>query len=521
MCKGPPEKPKCAACRRLGLECRRCVFAPHFPAGAWGSARFAIVREAYGGPRNLANMIHGYNAVHLSPAQRRDAVNSLIFEAVLRRRDPVYGAVGAIRILSERLRLLGDELAATRRAIAQYTGEEPEPVRPVQGPAPRPNMRELDAGLEQAKAELLRHLEHQRRLRAMAEAYPRTSSSDVVARQHQRLSRKIDQARERAAARAAAAGQQGSADAGSSSAVTVAVPPPEPAAREQDMAARQATDDAYVVLPLPATARLTAIRLALARQLAGFVEVSTEQDVGTSGQAAADAHAVPPQAQTSAAAAAGSVPIATDQGTTSSEHALEESSGPTTPDLKRKREAVGDDIQEQGPSNTVRPPCAACQRLRRPCTPECVFAPHFPNGNRDAVRFATAHDACGGSGKLADLISSYHDAGLSPAQQREAVAKLIDVDLAKLILGCRIEPGPADAAPPLVQQPPPSEQQAPAAATGGVPEAADQGGDPSQAVGSASEAELASKDTTDSEQAQGESSEPTPPDSKRKKEDSS
>ncbi|KAL6647866.1 hypothetical protein ACP70R_015303 [Stipagrostis hirtigluma subsp. patula] len=226
--------------------------------------------------------------------------------------------------------------------------------------------------------------------------------------------------------------------------------------------------------PLPGN---RGIRLAVARHLAGYAE----RDAGEPDAVAAAA---------AAQAAAGG----------SSSSAVQAALAPPQPTRRM-------------------PKCAACQKLGRPCTPRCVFAPHFPAGNRGALRFVAARDACGGAGKLALLIGGYRAAGLSLDQQREAIDKLVYGELATGIPGGGIEQEPVDAAPPLIQQPPPSEQQAAAAAAAGVPEAADQGGDPSQAVGIATEAEDTSQNTTGSGKAQEESLASKPPNLKRKREE--
>ena len=57
-------------------------------------------------------------------SQRADAANSLVYEANLRLRDPVYGSMGAISALQQQIQLLQAELSATRADILNYKYRE-------------------------------------------------------------------------------------------------------------------------------------------------------------------------------------------------------------------------------------------------------------------------------------------------------------------------------------------------------------------------------------------------------------
>ncbi|CAL9042924.1 unnamed protein product [Musa banksii] len=61
-------------------------------------------------------------------------------------------------------------------------------------------------------------------------------------------------------------------------------------------------------------------------------------------------------------------------------------------------------------------PCAACKLLRRKCTPECIFAPHFPPDQ--PAKFANVHRVFGAS-NVAKLLKQ-----LRPEQREDAVASL-------------------------------------------------------------------------------------------------
>ncbi|KAF0911686.1 hypothetical protein E2562_011686 [Oryza meyeriana var. granulata] len=53
-------------------------------------------------------------------SQRGDAANSLVYEANLRLRDPVYGCMGAILTLQQQVQALEAELAAVRAEIVKH-----------------------------------------------------------------------------------------------------------------------------------------------------------------------------------------------------------------------------------------------------------------------------------------------------------------------------------------------------------------------------------------------------------------
>lgn len=57
-------------------------------------------------------------------SQRADAANSLVYEANVRLRDPVYGCMGAISALQQQVQALQSELTAVRSAILKYKQRE-------------------------------------------------------------------------------------------------------------------------------------------------------------------------------------------------------------------------------------------------------------------------------------------------------------------------------------------------------------------------------------------------------------
>jgi hypothetical protein len=54
-------------------------------------------------------------------SQRADAANSLVYEANLRLRDPVYGCMGAILTLQQQVQALEAELATVRAEIVRHS----------------------------------------------------------------------------------------------------------------------------------------------------------------------------------------------------------------------------------------------------------------------------------------------------------------------------------------------------------------------------------------------------------------
>lgn len=107
----------CAACKFLRRKCtQECVFAPYFPPDQ--PQKFANVHKVFGAS-NVAKILN-----ELSATQREDAVNSLAYEAEARLRDPVYGCVGLISILQQRLKQVQLDLYNARKELAAYMGPQ-------------------------------------------------------------------------------------------------------------------------------------------------------------------------------------------------------------------------------------------------------------------------------------------------------------------------------------------------------------------------------------------------------------
>ncbi|KAL1363863.1 LOB domain-containing protein 25 [Arachis hypogaea] len=110
----------CAACKFLRRKCLPgCIFAPYFPPEE--PQKFANVHKIFGAS-NVTKLLN-----ELLPQQREDAVNSLVYEAEARVRDPVYGCVGAISYLQRQVQRLQKELDAANADLLRYACNEIPP----------------------------------------------------------------------------------------------------------------------------------------------------------------------------------------------------------------------------------------------------------------------------------------------------------------------------------------------------------------------------------------------------------
>ncbi|GLT89227.1 hypothetical protein SLE2022_072200 [Rubroshorea leprosula] len=113
----------CASCKLLRRRCAKdCIFAPYFPSD--DPQKFAIVHKVFGAS-NVSKMLQ-----ELPVHQRADAVNSLVYEANARMRDPVYGCVGAISYLQNQVSELQMQLAVAQAEILCIQMQQ-EPVMPA------------------------------------------------------------------------------------------------------------------------------------------------------------------------------------------------------------------------------------------------------------------------------------------------------------------------------------------------------------------------------------------------------
>ncbi|XP_062207292.1 LOB domain-containing protein 15-like isoform X2 [Phragmites australis] len=103
----------CAACKLLRRRCaQECPFAPYFSPHE--PHKFAAVHKVFGAS-NVSKML-----LEVAEAERADAASSLVYEANLRLRDPVYGCMGAISLLQQQVNALEAELEAVRAEIFKH-----------------------------------------------------------------------------------------------------------------------------------------------------------------------------------------------------------------------------------------------------------------------------------------------------------------------------------------------------------------------------------------------------------------
>ncbi|KAJ4720180.1 putative LOB domain-containing protein [Melia azedarach] len=107
----------CAACKLLRRRCaQECPFSPYFSPHE--PQKFASVHKVFGAS-NVSKML-----MEVPESQRADAANSLVYEANVRLRDPVYGCMGAISALQQQVQSLQAELNAVRTEILKYKYRE-------------------------------------------------------------------------------------------------------------------------------------------------------------------------------------------------------------------------------------------------------------------------------------------------------------------------------------------------------------------------------------------------------------
>ncbi|XP_057534584.1 LOB domain-containing protein 15-like isoform X1 [Amaranthus tricolor] len=103
----------CAACKLLRRRCaEECPFSPYFSPHE--PQKFAAVHKVFGAS-NVSKLL-----MEVPENQRADAANSLVYEANIRLRDPVYGCMGAISALQQQIQALQAELNLLRAEIIKF-----------------------------------------------------------------------------------------------------------------------------------------------------------------------------------------------------------------------------------------------------------------------------------------------------------------------------------------------------------------------------------------------------------------
>ncbi|XP_056844657.1 LOB domain-containing protein 13 [Raphanus sativus] len=115
----------CAACKLLRRRCaEECPFSPYFSPHE--PHKFAAVHKVFGAS-NVSKML-----LEVGESQRGDAANSLVYEANLRLRDPIYGCMGAISTLQHHIQSLQSELITVRTEILRHKYREAATITSLQ-----------------------------------------------------------------------------------------------------------------------------------------------------------------------------------------------------------------------------------------------------------------------------------------------------------------------------------------------------------------------------------------------------
>ncbi|XP_057980531.1 LOB domain-containing protein 1-like [Malania oleifera] len=102
----------CAACRMLRKRCdSNCILAPYFPGKE--VEKFALVHKVFGAS-NVIKMIR-----MVEESKREDAAKAIVYEAMARLRDPVYGITGAIFYLQKTVEELKMQLVSTIARVSE------------------------------------------------------------------------------------------------------------------------------------------------------------------------------------------------------------------------------------------------------------------------------------------------------------------------------------------------------------------------------------------------------------------
>ncbi|XP_051138272.1 LOB domain-containing protein 15 [Andrographis paniculata] len=126
----------CAACKLLRRRCaQECPFSPYFSPHE--PHKFASVHKVFGAS-NVSKML-----MEVPENQRADAANSLVYEANVRLRDPVYGCMGAISALQHQVQLLQAELNTVRSEIFKYKYTRDTSTPTALLPTPSPHISNL------------------------------------------------------------------------------------------------------------------------------------------------------------------------------------------------------------------------------------------------------------------------------------------------------------------------------------------------------------------------------------------
>ncbi|XP_042518474.1 LOB domain-containing protein 1-like [Macadamia integrifolia] len=106
----------CGACKGLRRPCgETCILAPYFPPTQ--PLKFLAVHRVFGAS-NVSKFLQG-----IPESQRDDAVDSMVYEAMTRIRDPVHGCAGVISSLQKLVNQLQMELDSTKAQLLNMTSQ--------------------------------------------------------------------------------------------------------------------------------------------------------------------------------------------------------------------------------------------------------------------------------------------------------------------------------------------------------------------------------------------------------------
>ncbi|KAH7533162.1 hypothetical protein FEM48_Zijuj04G0101100 [Ziziphus jujuba var. spinosa] len=106
-------QPACAACKHQRKKCQEgCILAPYFPAER--SREFQAVHKVFG-VSNVTKMVK-----NIREEDRRRAVDSLVWEACCRQKDPVLGPYSEYKKVYEELKMYKSE----ENQMLQLTGQK-------------------------------------------------------------------------------------------------------------------------------------------------------------------------------------------------------------------------------------------------------------------------------------------------------------------------------------------------------------------------------------------------------------
>ncbi|XP_043692752.1 LOB domain-containing protein 1-like [Telopea speciosissima] len=115
----PPVIRPCGACKTLRRGCvPRCVLAPYFPPNQ--PLKFLAVHRVFGAS-NVVKILQ-----ELPESQKADAVDSLVYEAVARIKDPVHGCAGEVCRLQKLVRQLQMQLATAQAQVLNTVSYQQE-----------------------------------------------------------------------------------------------------------------------------------------------------------------------------------------------------------------------------------------------------------------------------------------------------------------------------------------------------------------------------------------------------------